>query len=350
MSTRVNRTRILFGTGVLGFTVALGIWGRSSSLSSASAAPPQAPSDNAPVATRQGADYSRQVVAYIYESVPITREEFGEYLIARCGVGERLNNMINRCIIEREAKARGIEVTAAEVEADFNETLKGINTKREDFVNTVLRPYHKTLYEWKEDVIKPRLMLVKMCRQRVTATEEDVNTAYEAYYGEKIHCRIIKWRKNEQALAVSVYPKIRDNDKEFDEVARHQFTSELAAKAGDLPPFGHYTTGNLDMEKAAFALRPGEISPLLETTDGYVVVKCIEHLPPTHAKTIDDARAELTEDIIKRKIDQVEIPRFFKELQQKANPKILLKDGSQQPEDLMRDVRKELTDTPSKPQ
>jgi len=57
-----------------------------------------------------------------------------------------------------------------EVEADFNETLKGINTNRRDFINTVLKPYHKTEYEWKEDVIKPRLMLVKMCRQHVTAT------------------------------------------------------------------------------------------------------------------------------------------------------------------------------------
>ncbi len=347
MSTRVNRTRILFGAGVVGFTVALAIWGRSTSLSTATAAPPQAPSDPVPTGSKQGADYSKQVVAYIYESIPITREEFGEYLIARCGVGERLNNMVNRCIIEHEAKLRGIEVTAAEVEADFNESLKGINTKREDFVNTVLRPYHKTLYEWKEDVVKPRLMLVKMCRQRVTATEEDVNNAYEAYYGEKVHCRVIKWRKNEQAVAVAVYPKIRDNDKEFDEVARHQFTSELAAKAGDLPPFGRNTTGNLDMEKAAFALRPGEISPLLETTDSFAVLKCIEHLPPAHTKTLDDARAELTEDIIKRKIDQIEIPRFFKELQTKANPKFLLRDGTQPAEDLMRDVRKELTDTPS---
>jgi hypothetical protein len=343
MGIRGQRTRILIGAGVIGFSVALTLWGRQGSVPTANATQP--PSQQAQAPIKESSDYSKKVVAYIYESIPITREEFGEYLIARCGVADRLNNMVNRAIIEHEAKQRGVEVTAAEVEADFNESLKGINTNKTDFVNKVLLPYNKTLYEWKEDVIKPRLLLMKMCRERVTATEDDLRKAYDAYYGERVHCRLIKWRKNEQGLAVATYPKLRDSEKEFDDAARHQFTAELAARGGEVPPFGRYTTGNEDMEKVAFALKPGEISQVLETPEGFVVMKCIEHLPPTHAKTLDEVRGQLSEDVIKRKIDQHEIPKFFAELRAKAHPKLFISEATTQ-EDLMSEVRREFQTNP----
>src|SRR3954469_13042056 len=44
-------------------------------------------------------DYSRRVVAYIYENMPISREELGEYLIDRFGK-ERVEFLINRRIVE----------------------------------------------------------------------------------------------------------------------------------------------------------------------------------------------------------------------------------------------------------
>jgi hypothetical protein len=341
MSIRVSRTRILLTAGVVGMAIGLALWGRHGSVSPAAAQQPVAASDSVPTVAKEGSDYSKRVIAYIYDTIPITREEFGEYLIARCGVGDRINNMVNRCIIEHEAKARGVVVTAAEVDAEFNESLRGINTNQKDFVSTILRPYNKTLYEWKEDVIKPRMLLVKMCRQRVVATEEALKNAYEAYYGEKMHCRTIMWPRSEQMIAVAAYPRVRDSEKEFDEFARRQYNRELAAKAGDMPPFGHNTTGNLDMEKAAFRLNPGEITPLIETPEGFVVLKCVERIPPSHTKTFDEARAELTEEVIKRELDQHEIPRFFKELRDKAHPKIFLKEASQ-PEDIMSEVRHDL--------
>ena len=135
-------------------------------------------------------DYSHRVVAYLYDTTPVTREELGEYLIARMGK-ERLGNLVNKRIIEHECQRRGVEVTAAEVEADLAETLKGLAVNRSDFVTTILKPYNKTLYEWKEDVIKPRLLLSKLCRDRVQVTSEDLQKAFEAYHGEKLECQLI---------------------------------------------------------------------------------------------------------------------------------------------------------------
>ena len=86
MGIRGKRTRILIGTGVIGFAVTLTLWGRHGSVSTANATQPPPVQGQAPVA--ESSDYSKKVVAYIYDSIPITREEFGEYLISRCGAAE----------------------------------------------------------------------------------------------------------------------------------------------------------------------------------------------------------------------------------------------------------------------
>src|SRR5437899_2036092 len=234
MRVRVSRTRLLLVVGFLGVTAMTVFWGRNGSLSEAMANPPgpgqaapQPNPRNPPAAAANSSDYSHRVVAYIYDTMPITREELGEYLIARMGK-ERLGHLVNKRIIEHACQQKGIEVTSAEVEADLAETLKGLAVNgqavtRNDFVSKVLKPYNKTLYEWKEDVIKPRLLLTKLCRDRVQATEEDLRLAYEAYYGEHVECRLIMWPvKEESHVLNTVYAKIRDSEEEFERGAKQQ--------------------------------------------------------------------------------------------------------------------------------
>jgi parvulin-like peptidyl-prolyl isomerase len=127
----------------------------------------------------------------------------------------------------------------------------------------------------------------------------------------------------EEKFAYEAYSKIRDSEAEFDRVAKQQATPTLAANAGKTEPFGRHTTGNEDMEKVAFQLRPGEISQVFGTKDGAVVLKCVKHLPPDGVQ-LSTCRADLERDIINRKITQQEIPKLFAELRQQADPKILM--------------------------
>jgi hypothetical protein len=272
-------------------------------------------------------DYSQRVVAYIYGTIPITREELGEYLIARMG-SERINNLINRRIIEHVCQQKGIEVTQAEVEADLAETIKGLNLhSAKEFENTLLKrpPYNKTLYEWKEDAVRPRLLLTKLCRERVHVTDEDLKKAYEAYYGEKIECRIIMWQlEMKHHVEMEIYPKIRDSEAEFDKEAKKQASPNLAAHGGRLEkPIGRNTTGNEDMERAIFNLQPGEVSRLIETPEGLVVFKCDKRIPASTAVKLEDVRDRLTKECMDRKI-QIEIAKVFKELRDEAKPQNFL--------------------------
>src|SRR5436190_293541 len=77
---------------------------------------PAFPAQRASDTPASASDASRRVVAYIYGNVPVTREDLGEYLIARFGV-ERVDFLVNHKIVNMACQAKGIVITDGEVEA-----------------------------------------------------------------------------------------------------------------------------------------------------------------------------------------------------------------------------------------
>jgi parvulin-like peptidyl-prolyl isomerase len=331
------------GVGALAFYC-----GRSGVGSQATAAPPSAqpvvraqePASLPAPAPAPSSEYTNQVVAYIYGTTPITREDLGEYLIVRQGA-EKLDLLINKKIIDHACQQRGIEVTAAEIDAALAEDLKGLNVDRKQFVNNILKQYHKTLYEWKEDVIRPKLLMGKLCKDRVSVSDKDLHDGFEAYYGEKVKCKIILWPKNDDPkLPMRLYGEIRDSEEKFEQIARKQANPTLASKGGLLDPFGRHTTGNEEFEKVAFSLEPGEVSQLIETPEGVVVIKCIERIPANSTKTLAEVREWMEKEILNKKV-QLEIPQVFKQLKEEANPKKVMH-TPQTEEELERNVLQEI--------
>jgi hypothetical protein len=280
-------------------------------------------------------DYSSRVVAYVYDNMPVTREELGEYLIARYGT-ERLDLLCNKKIIDNECRKAGIEVTAAEVENSLSEDLKGLNVDRKTFVDKVLKNYRKNLYEWKEDVIRPKLMLSKLVRSRVKVTDDDIKKAFDAYYGEKVECRIVMYEKGFERAVLSDYPRLRDSEEEFHKAAKNQKSSSLAATAGKIRPIARNTTGNDELEKAAFALQPNEVSPVIGTPEGLIIVKCDKRIPADTTINLESVREKITAEIIEKKI-AAEIPVAFSEMRKRANPKLILQ-GVNQTDDLTKTI------------
>jgi hypothetical protein len=327
MRITMGGRRLAISAGLAMLAVLAIFWIRGSTLQRATASPPQPPaqteSASLPAAPPTSPEYSQRVVAYIYDSIAITREDLGEYLIARMGA-ERLNNLVNRRIIEKACREKGIEVTEAEVEAELATMIKplGVVTLK-DFEEKILKPRKTTLYEWKEDSVRPSLMMKKLCRDRVQVTDDDLHKAFQAWYGDKVECRIILWPKSEKKVALAAYGKIRDSEEEFDRAARSQASARLASSAGHIEPIGHNTTGNEALEKAAFSLRPGELSEVIETPEGYVVLKCVSRVPPNTSISFEATRDALAKEVAEKKLQQ-EIPKAFAELREKARPKQLL--------------------------
>jgi hypothetical protein len=280
------------------------------------AAPPQVPAPST--------DYTTRVVAYIYGNIPITREEMGEYLIARFGT-DKLGLMVNKRIIEIACQKKGIEVSGAEIQADMDETVGALGCSTKDFLEKILRDRHMSLYEWKEDVVRPKLMLAKLCRDRVKIEQEDLQKAFESRYGEKIEAQVIMFPNDDsgQRTLMQVYEKIRKSDEEFDRQARMQPDPNLARVAGHIAPICRHT-GLDQIEKIAFSLQPGEISQQIGTPQGMVILKCIKRRPPEEGRTMEKEREALIKEVTEKKIQQT-IPMVMKELTEEAKPNFLLK-------------------------
>ncbi len=330
------RGRLLFGTVWLGLAAGAYFWGRSTSLPLATAEPAGRAStlENAPGGTGRP-------IGYIYGTIPVTREQLGDYLIERGGK-ERSNNLINKLIIEHAARKNGIDVTEAEITGQLNANARELGIDTKDFINSLLKRYGKTLFEWREDVIKPRLMLEKMCRSRVSVTREDLAMAYEAMYGEKVDCRMIMWPHSEKKQVLDhIWPMIRNDEKEFDNAARLQASPSLAATGGHVKPIGRHTTGNPVLEQVIFSLKPGVVSEVIETPEGLVVVKVIGRIPPDTSKSFDQVRTSLEKMVFDKKV-ALEVGKMFQELRAQAkpvnflDPRTNVKDSSQQ---MLEDMR-----------
>jgi hypothetical protein len=298
---------------------------------------------DAPLAPDSRSDYSRRVVAYINKNVPITREDLGEFLIARYGA-DKVEALVNRRIVDLACQARGIVITDAEVEAALAHDLQGLGgLTQKDFETKLLKPRGTSLFQWREDVIRPRLALTQYCRDRVKVTEDDIQKAFENRFGPKVKCRMILLRKEEGRKHLEIWTKINKNPDAFDEEARKQFVPALAARGGEIPPICQHC-GDDNIEKAAFHLKPGEISPLIGSPDGTIILKCVEHIPKDTTHQLDKERATLEKEILDRKIME-EIPKVLKELRVIANPQFFIKRPMTDAE-FKQGVRQTAADTP----
>jgi parvulin-like peptidyl-prolyl isomerase len=304
------------------------------------------PSSGSPPVMRSGAGEPRpnQVVAVYNGGVPITREELGEYLIT-CFGEENLEFLVNRKIIDKECAARHVSVSEPEIDAGLKADLKKLGVAEGDFVKEFLGQYKKTLYEYREDAVRPRLLLTRLSQDQVRVTEADLRKTFEGHYGERLQCRMIMWPEDQLKFALADYPRIRDSDEAFAQKAKQQPSATLAAKAGQMPIFGRWTLDDPVVEQEAFKLQPGEVSSLIGTPQGHVVIKCDRRIPPTPGVTLEQKRAELEQEVRARNV-QVEMGVVFGDLQKKAHPQLMLRDSAK-PVDLKAETSRALSDLPA---
>ena len=335
--------RLLLGSLGAG-AVAGAVWlGRQAAVPEAGAAPappaePVAPAPQAapPAASSLPSDYSQRAVAYVYGSTPISREQLGEDLIARFGP-DKVLNLVNKLIIERTCHDRGITVTDAEVDVALADEIAGMKVNQREFVEKVLREKHKSLYEWREDVLRPKLLMTKLLRDTATVQDADVRLAFESVYGERVYCQAIMLPLSEEEQLKDVYGTLIKDPVEFSRVARTHNSKAMLAVGGMLEPFGHHSLNDEAAEKIIFGMGEGEVTPVFRvqmieagtskqavTTTYAAVVKVLKKFPPDPTKKLEDVRPALEKEIIERGIIGG-MPAEMAKMQKAADPKIVLK-------------------------
>ncbi|HIJ87336.1 MAG TPA: peptidylprolyl isomerase [Desulfuromonadales bacterium] len=113
-----------------------------------------------------------------------------------------------------------------------------------------------------------------------------------------------------------------DGGADFATVAKGNSTCPSAPQGGDLGFFGK---GQMvaPFEKAAFALKPGEVSDVVETQFGYHIIKLVEKKSATTAE-YKDVKTKIEEYLKGQKVNEA-IQKYIEDIKKTAKIEILLK-------------------------
>jgi len=220
----------------------------------------------------------------------VTKAELYDELVKQIGgeaqAGQVLDQYMWRKLIEYEAEKAGVEVT----DADYAAALEDIKTQNgitsDEQLEQALAYSGITLEAYKEQAIRPQLLLRGIFEKNLAPTENDLKAYYEANkekFGtpEQVKASHILLGSKEEAEAVLRQLK---QGADFAKLAQEKsLDSGSKDNGGDLGFFGKGVM-NEPFEKAAFALKKGEMSGVVESPNGFHIIKVTDRkeavIPP----------------------------------------------------------------------
>ncbi|MBQ7232836.1 MAG: peptidylprolyl isomerase [Bacillales bacterium] len=177
-----------------------------------------------------------------------------------------------------------------------------------------------------EQQLKLNLLINKYVTSKIEITDEELQTAYKEYQPEirASHILIGSDVENAEQKAKDLKKQL-DEGADFAKLAKENSTDTVsAANGGDLGFFG---PGDMvsEFEDAAYNLKVGEISDVVESQFGYHIIKLVEK---PEKGTFEELESELREQIAQGKITTELTAQYLDELIQESKVNILDKDLS----------------------
>jgi len=225
-----------------------------------------------------------------------------------------VDNLIISSVLKREAKQQNIIADKAKVDQQMQAFEKQFPT-REEFMKALAsqKVTEAELRKSVEENQSVQQLLDQAVKDAPEATEDEVLKFYEnntkaLTRSERVHAAHILLMVNKDATPEqkteikkkieTIRADIEAGKINFEEAAA-KFSEDKgnASKGGDL---GYFTRGRMvkPFEDAAFAGQPGSLTPVVETSFGYHIIRVIDH-KPTDVMPLEEARPK-----IKQLLDQ----------------------------------------------
>ncbi len=287
---------------------------------------------------------ARPGVAALVNGAPVTVERVQNECLDRHGE-EVLEILITRAIIEQSLERQRQKVSRAEVDAEIVRAAESMGFHKADgsadtdaWLARVTREEKISLRHYVDDVVWPTVALKKLIGP-VPITREDLDKAYQATFGARAKCRVVVL--DNQRRAQEVWRLARENPSAEtigDLAERYSVDPTSRTLRGEVPPIQRYG-GQPALEREAFALKPGELSGVVQVADRFLVLFCEGYTEPAKV-SFEEARAELHADILEKK-QRIEMARHFTHLRGGAAIDNFLAGTSQSP------VRRKGPETPA---
>jgi parvulin-like peptidyl-prolyl isomerase len=251
----------------------------------------------------------------------VTADQLAAECLSRHGASV-VETMVNRVIIEQACRRAGVTVTPQDVDTEIEVMSRRFSVPRDKFLELIQQERGVSPKQYTDDILWPTLALRRLASAALEPTPEELQTAYEKQFGPAVKARIIVART--KAEAESLRAKALAAPDDFPALARQHSVDVASASAnGWVQPIRPHS-GDPAFDQAAFRLRDGEISPVVQVADQFIVLKCEGHLPADTVK-LADVRPRLAEEIRERKSRQASSD-VFKQLQDASTVENVLND------------------------
>jgi parvulin-like peptidyl-prolyl isomerase len=290
-----------------------------SSRSSASAQAPGGQNANAPrvgnqVPNQKGAKNSAgQEIAAVVNRREITRQELAQECLA--GYGKTvLEALTNKYLIINYCEQQGIKIDKQKIDAEIERLAQKFGIPVDQWLQMLKDERGITKEQYANDIIWPNLALREVAGQRIQPTEQELQQAFEAQYGEAVKARLIVL--DDPQKAQQIHAQLMADPNKFESLARKESIDPTSASMNGLIQPIRKHVGDPQIEAAAFSLNPGDISPVIEVHKQYAILKCEDRVVPSGIK-MENVRSRIEEFVRERKMRGV-AGELFKQLQESA--------------------------------
>lgn len=272
-----------------------------------------AASDSTAGSARVGTAKSSDVLARVGKET-ITKDAVADECIARHGK-EVLDDLIHRLVIQQACEAQQITVTEQEVSAEIEKIAKRFNLDVNQWLQMLQAERNITPVQYRENVIWPMIALRKLAGEQIDLSEDDVKKAFIREYGPRVKARVIMLDNLRRAN--DVWDEANRNPDDFEKLAqKYSIDPNSRALGGQVPPIPRYT-GNENLERAAFKLKEGELSGVVEIGTGrWVILKCEGRTEPV-VTDIEEVRNSLVDQLTEVKTQQA-IGKVFEKIKEQT--------------------------------
>ena len=228
----------------------------------------------------------------------ISYDQVAAECVARCGE-KVLDDLINRTIVQQACRKRGIVVTAEEVDAEIKRIADEFNLPVDTYLQMIQSEREVTPGTFRRDLVWPKLALQKLAGEEVAVTDADMQKAFESAYGPKVKARWIML--DNQRRAKEIWERARTNPEEFEKLAQ-EFSTDPNSRpmGGQIPPISRHM-GNKTLEDAAFKMKEGEVSGIIQVGPSqYVILLCEGQTE--QLVELSDVKDYLHDQIVKQKV------------------------------------------------
>ena len=239
-----------------------------------------------------------------------TLERYGELVLD--------NVIVNRQLILQACQERGIAVTETEVQQEITRLATKFGFSVGDYLKLLRDERDIDPGQYGREVIWPMLSLRKLVADQVTPTEQEFNDAFLAQYGEAVKCRMIMVADATQAR--QLHAEAVANPNGFGTLAKQNSEDEVSASVGGLIPPIRKHAGDSRLEEAAFALANGQVSPLIQIADQWIILQAVRRIPAASppATAMPAIREQINDRIREQKMKGA-ANELFAKLQRNSN-------------------------------